>query len=148
MDRSDQVALRGYVLGNVQAGEPFADPALEDTPPEYLLDELKVGPTDYFLRVRGSSMKEAGIEPDDLVQIRPIRRGDPPSNGAIVLAEIGVLEASGERTGQVTIKRFFREGARIRLQPANSSMESREFAVGDVNILGVIVKVIRQLSPT
>jgi repressor LexA len=147
MDRPDHAARRGYILGNVQAGEPFADPALEETPPESLLDELKVGPTDYFLRVRGASMKEAGIEPDDLVQIRPIRRGDPPPNGAIVLAEIGVREAPGEKTGQVTIKRFFREGAMIRLQPANSSMEPREFEIDDVNILGVILKVIRQLSP-
>lgn len=148
MGRSDHAALRGYILGNVQAGEPFADPALEETPPEYLLDELKVGPTDYFLRVRGSSMKEAGIEPGDLVQIRPIRRGDSPPNGAIVLAEIGVREALGEQTGQVTIKRFYRDGVIIRLQPANSSMEPREFAVDDVNILGIILKVIRQVFPT
>ena len=148
MGPPNHAVLRGYILGNVQAGEPFAEPALEDTPPEFLLDELEVGPTDYFLRVRGSSMKEAGIEPNDLVQIRPVRRGDPPLNGAIVLAEIGVREALGEQTGQVTVKRFFREGTTIRLQPANSSMESREFAIDDVNILGIILKVIRQISPT
>jgi SOS-response transcriptional repressor LexA len=46
---------------------------MEFTAPESLLDELKVKATDYFLRVRGFSMKDAGIEEGDLVQVRPLK---------------------------------------------------------------------------
>jgi repressor LexA len=121
---------------------------MEETPPESLLDELEVGPTDYFLRVRGFSMKDAGIEEGDLVHIRPVRPGTSPPDGAIVLAEVGLREAIGERTGRITIKRFFRQAEVVSLQPANSSMNAQEYELDNILILGTVVKIIRQLFPS
>lgn len=142
----------GSILGVVRAGEwegeSGADPVLEETPPESLLDELGVRPTDYFLRVQGQSMKDAGIEGGDLVQVRPIRPGTSPPDGTIVLAEVDIRQAIGESTGRVVIKRFYREGAVVRLQPASRSMKPQDYELDDIVILGRIVKIIRQLSPT
>lgn len=121
---------------------------MEETPPESLLDELEVGPTDYFLRVRGFSMKDAGIEEGDLVHVRLVRPGTSPRDGAIVLAEVGLREAIGERTGRITIKRFFRQGEVVSLQPANSSMSAQEYELDNILILGTVVKIIRQLFPS
>jgi SOS-response transcriptional repressor LexA len=147
MGAPDQSYPRGAILGIVWAGEPDVDPVMEWTAPESLLDELKVRPTDYFLRVRGFSMKDAGIEEGDLVHVRPVRPGTAPPDGAIVLAEVGLREAVGERSGRITIKRFSQHGDMIRLQPANSRMRSRNYAHDDIAIRGIIVNVLRQFSP-
>lgn len=137
---------RGSVRGIVWAGD--ADAVMEETPPESLLDELGVRSTDYFLRVRGFSMKEAGIEEGDLVQIRPLRPGTTPPDGAIVLAEVDLRQAVGESSGVRTMKRFFRERGMVRLEPANPSLESQHYKLDDIMILGVIIKIIRQLPPS
>lgn len=147
MGAPDQSYPRGSILGIVWAGEPDVDPVMEWTAPESLLDELRVRPTDYFLRVRGFSMKDAGIEEGDLVHVRPVRPGTVPPDGAIVLAEVGLRQAVGERSGRITIKRFFRQGETIRLQPANRRMKSRNYQPDDIMIRGVIVNILRQISP-
>jgi repressor LexA len=147
MGSADHPDPRGSILGIVWAGEPDVDPVMEFTAPESLLDELKVRPTDYFLRVRGFSMKDAGIEEGDLVQVRPLRPGDTPPDGAIVLAEVGLRQVVGERSGHITIKRFFQNGATIRLQPANSCIESKNYELDDITVRGVIVNILRQFSP-
>jgi SOS-response transcriptional repressor LexA len=147
MGPPDHLRPRGSILGIVWAGEPDVDPFMEFTAPESLLDELKVRPMDYFLRVRGFSMKDAGIEEGDLVQVRPLRSGDSPPDGAIVLAEVGLRQALGESSGRITIKRFFRDGTTIRLQPANSRLRSQNYGVDDIAVRGVIVNIVRQFSP-
>jgi repressor LexA len=148
MDRPDRAVPRGSIVGLVWAGDPDDDPVIEETQVESLLDELNVGTRDYFLRVRGFSMKEAGIEEGDLVQIRPVRLGDSPPDGAIVLAEVDISQAVGERSGRTTIKRFFRQGAGSRLEPANSSLRSQNYEPDDLIVVGEVVNVIRQLSPS
>lgn len=147
MGGPDGTAPRGSVLGVVWAGEPDIDPFMEETPPESLLDELGVRSMDYFLRVRGFSMKDAGIEEGDLVQIRLVRPGISPPDGAIVLAEVGLHEAIGGRTARITIKRFFRQDEKVILQPANSTMNPQEYKLDNVLILGIVVKILRQLFP-
>jgi repressor LexA len=147
MSRSDHAVPRGSIVGVVWAGDPDSDPVMEGTPTEDLLDEFGVGPNDYFLRVRGSSMKDAGIEEGDLVQVRPVRLGTAPPDGAIVLAEVDISQAVGERSGRTTIKRFFRQGEKIRLQPANNSMNARDYQSDDVIIMGIIINIIRQSAP-
>lgn len=147
MAAPDQPYPRGAILGIVRAGEPDADPPVEWTAPESLLDELKVRPTDYFLRVRGFSMKDAGIEEGDLVHVRPLRPGTEPPDGAIVLAEVGLRQAIGESSGRMTIKRFSRRGRMIRLKPANPLMRSQNYASDDIAIRGIVVNVLRQFSP-
>jgi phage repressor protein C with HTH and peptisase S24 domain len=148
MDSRDLGMHYGAILGVVIAGypgaDPGADPIMEWTEPESLLEEFKAGPKDYFLRVRGYSMMEAGILEGDLVQVRQLRPGTWPPDGAIVLAEVDLLQAIGESSGRTTIKRFFRQGAGIRLQPANSSMESQYYEPDDILIIGMIVSAIHQ----
>jgi len=152
MGRFDHAVPRGSILGVVRAGEwtgeSGADPVLEETPPETLLDELGVRPTDYFLRVQGDSMKDAGIESGDLVQVRPVRPGTSPPDGTIVLAEVELSQAVGESTGRIVIKRFYQQNAVIRLEPANSNLKSQDYKPDDIVILGRIVNIIRQMSPS
>jgi SOS-response transcriptional repressor LexA len=92
-------------------------------------------------------MKDAGIEEGDLVHVRPVRPGTVPPDGAIVLAEVGLSQVVGERSGRITIKRFSRNGDMIRLQPANRLMRSRNYAPDDIAIRGIIVNVLRQFRP-
>ena len=66
---------------------------------------------DYILRVRGESMKEAGIFDGDYAVVRPAEEAD---DGEIVVALIGE---------EATVKRFFQEDDHIRLQPENEAME-------------------------
>lgn len=136
---------RGCIVGIVWAGAPDVDPVMEETPAESLLDELKVGPGEYFLKVRGSSMNDDGIEEGDLIQVRPVRPGTAPQDGETVLAEVGIRDAIGETTGRVTVKRFYRHGTKIRLQPANKSMNPQHYELDDVRVSGVVVNIIRKL---
>ena len=87
---------------------------------------------EYLLRVRGDSMNNAGILPDDLVVVRP---QDTADDGEIVVALVGE---------EATVKRFFREADHVRLQPENETMEpirSRE-----VQVLGRVVGVLRKVA--
>jgi repressor LexA len=145
--RPDQALRPGSIVGVVRAGEPEADAFVEETPSESLLDEFKVRSTDVFFRVRGFSMMEAGIEEGDLVQIRQVRPGTCPPDGEIVLAEVDVDQAIGERSGRITIKRFYRHNKGIRLQPANSNMSPLDYEPNEVAVLGIVVNIIRQFAP-
>ena len=87
---------------------------------------------EYVLRVRGESMKNAGILEGDFVVVRP---QETASDGEIVVALVGE---------EATVKRFFREADHVRLQPENETMEpirSRE-----VRVLGRVVGVFRQVA--
>jgi len=92
-------------------------------------------------------MKDAGIEEGDLVHVRPLRPGTEPPDGAIVLAEVGLLEVVGERSGRVTIKRFSRHGDMIQLRPANRLMRPRKYAPDDIAIRGIVVNALRRIRP-
>ena len=128
--------LRLPLIGRVAAGTPVLAA-------ENIDDHVSVGPEiaggddAYALTVHGDSMIEAGIHDGDIVLVRP--RQDAP-NGAIVVARIE-NDITGE--GEVTIKRFFREGGRIRLQPENSSLQP--IYARDVTLEGVVTAVIRVL---
>jgi repressor LexA len=135
---SNVVALRAFtvpLIGRVAAGSPvLAEENIEDT--------LTVGPEiagddSYALRVHGDSMIEAGIYDGDIVVVRPQREA---SNGTIVVARI-----ENENTGEheVTVKRFYREGGRVRLQPENSTMEP--IFPRDLTLEGTVTAVIRLL---
>jgi repressor LexA len=129
--------LRLPLIGRVAAGTPMLAA-------ENVEDHITVGPEiaggddAYALTVRGDSMIGAGINDGDIVLVRP--RKDAPANGTIVVARIE-NDTTGE--GEVTVKRFFRESGRIRLQPENPSLEP--IYARDVAIEGVVVAVIRVL---
>ena len=98
------------LVGQVAAGEPIV---AEENIEEYIEIPDVIGGEDgdYILRVRGESMKEAGIFEGDYVVVRPAEDAD---DGEIVVALIGE---------EATVKRFFREDDHIRLQPENEAME-------------------------
>jgi repressor LexA len=120
------------LLGQIAAGAPLlADENVED---EIAVPETLRG--DFLLRVRGESMIEAGILDGDIVVVR---RAQDARNGEIVVALAGDDEAADE----ATVKTFYRDKGRIRLQPENASLEP--IYADHVQILGTVVGVFRQL---
>jgi repressor LexA len=91
---------------------------------------------DFLLRIKGDSMIEAGILDGDVVVVR---RAQDARDGEIVVA----LAGDDETADEATVKRFFRESGRIRLQPENSSLEP--IYAPHVQILGKVVGVFREL---
>jgi repressor LexA len=91
---------------------------------------------DFLLRVRGDSMIEAGILDGDIVVVR---RTQDARNGEIVVA----LAGDDETADEATVKTFYREKGRIRLQPENAALEP--IYAEHVQILGTVTGVFRQL---
>jgi repressor LexA len=126
-------ALKGPglpVVGNVAAGEPIlAEENIEDY---YEVPSVIGGEgDDYILKVRGDSMKDAGILEGDFVVVRP---ADEAKNGEIVVALLG---------DEATVKRFYRERNAIRLQPENKA--HKPITTQDAELLGKVVGVFRQV---
>src|ERR671937_1648792 len=104
--------LRLPLLGQIAAGGPLlAEQNIED---EIAVPETLHG--DFLLRVRGDSMIEAGILDGDIVVVR---RTQDARNGEIVVALAGEDESADE----ATVKTFYREQNRVRLQPENAALE-------------------------
>jgi repressor LexA len=120
------------VMGEIAAGQPIEayEEAAEtlDVPAS-----MQAREDSYVLRVRGKSMIDALIDDGDFVIVQPQATA---RDGDIVVA---LLEDNG-----VTLKRYFREKDRIRLQPANAEMEP--IYATEVQIQGKVVGVIRRLS--
>ena len=118
------------LVGEVAAGGPvIADEQVEDYLP---IPDALCSDADFVLAVRGDSMIQAGILPGDLVVVR---RQSDARDGDVVVALVGDEEA--------TVKRFFREGGRVRLQPENDAMEP--MYPDELTILGKVVAVMRRL---
>jgi repressor LexA len=120
------------LLGQIAAGGPLL--AEENVEDEIAVPESLRG--DFLLRVKGDSMIEAGILDGDVVVVR---RAQDARDGEIVVALVGEDESADE----ATVKRFFRESDRIRLQPENSALEP--IYAQHVQILGTVVGVFRTL---
>ena len=120
------------VLGEIAAGQPIE--AYEDGAESLDVPRsMQARDDSYVLRVRGKSMIDALIDDGDYVVVQPAATAN---DGDIVVA---LLEDNG-----VTLKRFFREQDRIRLQPANAEMEP--IYATEVQIQGKVVGVIRKLG--
>jgi repressor LexA len=120
------------VVGQIAAGGPLlADENIED---HIAVPERLSG--DFVLRVKGESMIDAGILDGDLLVVR---RTQDARDGDIVVA----LAGDDESADEATVKRFFRENGRVRLQPENASMEP--IYARHVQILGRVVGVFREL---
>ena len=120
------------LLGQIATGGPLlADENVED---QIAVPESLRG--DFLLRVKGDSMIEAGILDGDVVVVR---RAQDARDGEIVVA----LAGDDETADEATVKRFFRESGRIRLQPENSALEP--IYAPHVQILGKVVGVFREL---
>jgi repressor LexA len=124
------------LVGDVAAGGPLL---AEQNIEEYLgvPEPLAKGDGEEFLlRVKGDSMIDAGILDGDFVVVR---RAQDARNGEIVVALAGADESADE----ATVKRFFRENGRIRLQPENSALEP--IFAEHVQILGKVTGVFRKV---
>jgi repressor LexA len=120
------------LLGQIAAGGPLlAEENVEDM---IAVPETLRG--DFVLRVKGESMIEAGILDGDLVIVR---RAQDARNGDIVVA----LAGDDESADEATVKTFYRENGRVRLQPENASLEP--IYAEHVQILGKVVGVFREL---
>jgi repressor LexA len=120
------------LIGEIAAGGPLlADQSIEEYVP---MPASTKG--DFLLRVKGESMLDAGILDGDLVIVQ---RAQDARNGEIVVA----LAGDDETADEATVKTFYREGQRIRLQPENASMEP--IYAEHVQVLGRVVGVFREL---
>jgi repressor LexA len=125
-------AVRLPLVGEVAAGSPLL--AAENVE-EYLpMPSRSKG--DFLLRVKGDSMIDAGILDGDLVIVA---RAQDARNGEIVVA----LTGDDESADEATVKTFYRESGRIRLQPENAALEP--IYAAHVQILGRVVGVFREL---
>jgi repressor LexA len=128
------------IVGVIAAGEPIPVPDTGNIIPNEGLEvseELVRGKQDiYALRVRGDSMLDALIGDGDIVLMD---YGNSAENGDMVAVW---LKAEQE----VTLKRFFAEPNRIRLEPANSQMKPIYTTPDNVEIQGRVVAVIRRIS--
>jgi repressor LexA len=120
------------LLGQIAAGSPLlAEENVEDA---IAVPETLRG--DFLLRVKGDSMIDAGILDGDIVVVQ---RAQDARNGEVVVA----LAGDDESADEATVKTFYRERGRIRLQPENSALEP--IYAAHVQILGKVVGVFREL---
>ncbi len=117
------------ILGQVAAGqpiEPFPDRDTIEVPPSLL------GKGDHFvLKVRGDSMVDDGIRDGDFIVVA---RRDKAENGQTVVALV---------RGEATLKRFYSEGKKVRLQPANPAMKPIYADAREVRVQGIVTGLIR-----
>jgi repressor LexA len=118
------------LVGNVAAGQPVL---AEENIEEYIDVPEVIGGEDgdYVLRVRGESMKDAGILEGDYVTVHP---SEDAGDGEIVVALIG---------DEATVKRIYRERDHVRLQPENASMEP--IRTTEAQVLGKVTGVFRSI---
>jgi repressor LexA len=118
------------LLGSVAAGQPIL---AEENVEEYVPVPSTAGghSGDYLLRIRGESMKNAGIIEGDLVVVH---QQETAQQGDIVVALLGE---------EATVKRFYRESDHIRLQPENETMEP--IRTKEAKVLGRVVGLLRSM---
>jgi repressor LexA len=118
------------ILGTVTAGRPIL--AVEDIEDYFPLPHDFVGGDGFMLKVRGDSMIDDGIHDGDFVVVR---RQQGATNGDTVVAMID---------NEATVKRFYKEATRIRLQPANETMHP--IYTDHTDVLGKVVGVVRRMN--
>jgi repressor LexA len=118
------------LVGHVAAGEPIL---AEENIEEYVQLPAALGGDqgDYILQVKGDSMRDAGILEGDYVVVSAATNAD---NGEIVVALI---------EDEATVKRFYREKDRVRLQPANKAY--KPIRTRDAQVLGRVIGVYRSV---
>ena len=131
VDRAKRVMRPAVPLvGQVAAGTPIlAEENIEDQLEIPAVIGADAG--DYALRVRGDSMRDAGIFEGDFVVVHPTEDAD---NGQIVVAMI---------EDEATVKRFFKEGDAVRLQPENPAYQP--IVTQEAEVLGRVIGVFRKV---
>jgi repressor LexA len=136
MDRDDVIMLP--LLGRIAAGDPIPVPG--DAVPEDHLELargiVKDGESLFALQVQGESMIDALVNDGDIVVMK---HQEVAENGDMVAVWLRDKE-------ETTLKKFYHEGSRIRLQPANPTMQPIYASPANVEVQGKVVMVIRQLE--
>lgn len=136
---SDEIILLP-LLGRIAAGDPIPVPG--DAVPEDHLELARGVLRDeeglYALEVQGESMIDALVNDGDVVIMK---HQEVAENGEMVAVWLRDKE-------ETTLKKFYREGNRIRLQPANPTMQPIYANPTNIRVQGKVVMVIRQLEPT
>jgi repressor LexA len=129
--RTGSRALHLPMLGYVAAGVPIEAVATAES---IAVPEDLAGKRDtYVLRVKGDSMIEEQIRDGDFVIVEDRKTAE---NGEMVIALVGGSD--------VTLKKFYRENGRVRLQPANPTMQPLFFDPNLVQVQGVVVGMMRK----
>ena len=118
------------LFGTIAAGQPLEVQQSDET--ITVPERLTARGENFVLKVRGDSMMDDGILDGDYVIIA---RRELAQNGEMVVANVN---------GEVTLKRLYREGERIRLQPANALMHPIYAHARDVSVQGVVVGLMRR----
>ena len=136
--RDRELLISLPLLGRIAAGDPIPVPG--DTVPEEHLELargiLREEEGIYALKVQGESMVDALINDGDIVIMKHQEVAD---NGDMVAVWLRDKE-------ETTLKKIYHEGNRIRLQPANPTMEPIYATPGNVQVQGKVIMVIRQLQ--
>ena len=130
----DESKLASYpIVGTIAAGHPIEAIETRETLELETLFITRYGT--YVLRVKGNSMIDDHIADGDYVIIE---RREQARDGETVVALLD--------DGQATLKRFYKERGRVRLQPANATMEPRIVEADRVKIQGVVIGVLRSYN--
>ena len=127
------------VLGTIAAGQPIPVPTSDrfgndsDDTVTVTEDMIRGRPNVFALRVKGTSMIEDLIDDGDIVFLEPAQAASNGDKVAVWLKD----------RGEVTLKRYYHEGTRVRLQPANSTMEPIYTAPENVEIQGRFISSLR-----
>jgi len=140
-DRKPGAISQVPLLGTIAAGKPIPVPTPDtwtSVPEEtlQLTDEVTRGKKGiYALRVKGFSMIDALVGDGDIVLIQQMSTMEEGEMAAVWL----------KVEQEVTLKKVYHEGGRIRLQPANKEMQPMYYPPGDVEIQGKVIGVLRKL---
>jgi repressor LexA len=125
------------VLGYIRASQPLPSyDEFSDEVVELTMDIVQEPDLVYALRVQGESMRDASVHDGDLVILRHQQTANA---GEMVAAWLGDDQG-------LTLKRYYPEGKKVRLQPANDAYEPIIVPAGQVEIQGKVVAVVRRLS--
>jgi repressor LexA len=132
--------VRVPLLGSIAAGTPIMLPTADSWETEALetldlTDDVTHGKNVFALTVKGQSMIDAFIDDGDIVLMQP---ANTANNGDMVAAWIKDKQ-------EVTLKKFYRENERVRLQPANSQMEPIYVDADNVEVQGKVIGIIRKI---
>jgi repressor LexA len=129
------------VVGAIAAGQPLPVFSTEEAASASDWDTIEVSPELsrryprlFALAVKGTSMIDALIDDGDIVIVQPAQEAE---NGEMVVAWLKTEE-------EATLKKFYLEGDRVRLQPANSQMQPIYCSAANVEVRGKVVTVIRK----
>ncbi|MEO8725387.1 MAG: transcriptional repressor LexA [Acidobacteriaceae bacterium] len=124
------IEVRLPLMGRIAAGRPLE--AVEN-PESISLSDITRSRDVFVLEVRGDSMQDEHIVEGDYVMVE---KTNTARDGEIVVALVNGSDA--------TLKRLYREGANIRLQPSNATMKPMRFPAQSVQVQGRVVGVLRK----